>query len=88
MTRWPPTELFGLHVDLGDFHSKRRVWLRLPVATFTCICGYEQTAVGSAGVADLTERTVQAHAQECRARTQGNAHDRTDPDSESDSHAA
>ncbi|WP_330348140.1 hypothetical protein [Streptomyces sp. NBC_00582] len=63
--RWPPADLFGLHVDLGDYHSVRRVWLRLPVARFTCLNGCDEEAVGAADVAALTERLAQTHARSC-----------------------
>ncbi|MFI1030766.1 hypothetical protein [Streptomyces sp. NPDC020951] len=70
--RWPPAELFGLHVDLGDFHTKRQVWLRLPVATFTCRHGHgcERTAVGAADVAHLTQTIAETHAQACPGPSQ------------------
>jgi hypothetical protein len=68
--RWPPAwAYFGLHVDLGDWHSKRHIWLRLPTATFTCRHGCERTAVGATDVADLTEDLDQAHAPNCPARS-------------------
>ncbi|AVV46434.1 hypothetical protein PYK79_45080 [Streptomyces sp. ID05-04B] len=63
--RWPPAELFGLHVDLGDYHTKRAVWLALPAAAFTCRWGCEHTAVGAADVADLTQSIADRHARTC-----------------------
>lgn len=63
--RWPPAELFGLHVDLGDFHHHRQVWLRLPVATLTCAHGCHEVAVGVHDVADFTARINADHARSC-----------------------
>ena len=63
---WPPAAaLFGLHVDLGDYHTKRAVWLQLPTAAFTCRWGCEHTAVGAADVADLTQTIAATHARTC-----------------------
>jgi hypothetical protein len=67
--RWPPADLFGLHVDLGDYHTVRAVWLRLPTAAFTCRHGCEHTAVGAADVADLTTRLDAIHARNCPGPT-------------------
>jgi hypothetical protein len=63
----PADELFGLRVDLGDWHYKRAVWLRLPVAQFTCRRGCEEIAVGAADVIDLTSRITTDHARTCPA---------------------
>ncbi len=66
MTGWAPArDLFGLHVDLGDYHSVRRVWLRLPVARFTCRHGCDLEAFGAADVAHLTEHLDAIHARSC-----------------------
>ncbi|WP_432159167.1 hypothetical protein [Streptomyces sp. bgisy153] len=67
MTAWWPTRQYhGLHVDLGDYHTVRNVWLRLPVATFTCPRGCHEVAVGVHDVADLTARIrVTDHARTC-----------------------
>ncbi|MGW4733863.1 hypothetical protein ACWEQC_32655 [Streptomyces shenzhenensis] len=68
--RWTPAEqLFGLHVDLGDWHTKREIWLRLPVATFTCRHGCEHIAVGAADVADFTQSPTETHARTCPGAT-------------------
>lgn len=72
--RWPPAlHLFGLHVDLGDFHTKRGVWLRLPVATFTCHRGCELVAVGAADVTHLTQTIDATHARTCPGPSGGTA---------------
>jgi len=63
--RWPPTELPGLHVDCGDFHSVRNVWLRLPFARFTCRHGCDLEAFGVADVAHFTEHIDETHARTC-----------------------
>ncbi|MEU9972320.1 hypothetical protein [Streptomyces sp. NPDC051014] len=58
---WPlATEFFGLAVDLGDWHSKREVWLHLPRAVWSCRHGCERIAVGAIAVADLTEHLDEA----------------------------
>lgn len=68
--RWPPAaELFGLHVDLGDFHHHRRVWLRLPTARLTCRHGCDLEAFGAADVAHFTAHLDQIHARSCPGPT-------------------
>lgn len=63
---WPPAlAFFGLHVDCGHYQYKPGRWLRLPVATFTCRCGYEYKAVGAADVAHVTEHIHAIHARSC-----------------------
>ncbi|MEH0547318.1 hypothetical protein QA802_30795 [Streptomyces sp. B21-105] len=63
---WPPaTRFFGLHVDLGDYHTKRAEWLQLPTAAFTCRWGCELVAVGAADVAHLTQSITATHARTC-----------------------
>ncbi|MFG2699559.1 hypothetical protein [Streptomyces sp. NPDC048386] len=58
---WPPAvQRFGLHVDLGDWHSKRGIWLHLPRAVWSCRHGCEAVAVGAVDVADLTEHLDEA----------------------------
>ncbi|MGW5123011.1 hypothetical protein ACWEQ7_02920 [Streptomyces sp. NPDC004069] len=66
---WAPTGLYGLHVDLGHYHSHRQVWLRLPAARFTCRHGCTEEVVGPADVADLTARTAD-HARTCPGPTE------------------
>lgn len=63
--RWPPALLPGLWVDLGDWHRKREVWLRLPEARFTCRHGCTYEAHGAADVAALTTRIDTDHARTC-----------------------
>jgi hypothetical protein len=64
--RWAPAaRFFGLHVDLGDYHHHRRVWLRLPTARFTCPAGCEDVAVGAADVAHFTAHIDDRHARSC-----------------------
>ncbi|WP_329338548.1 hypothetical protein OG866_26980 [Streptomyces sp. NBC_00663] len=63
---WPPARAyFGLHVDLGDFHTKRGIWLAYPTARFTCRWGCELDAVGPVDVANLTEHLTAHHARIC-----------------------
>lgn len=62
---WPLAYLPGLWVDLGDWHSKRHVWLRPPAARFTCRHGCAYDAYGAAAVAHLTEHVDDDHAREC-----------------------
>lgn len=63
---WPPAlEYFGLHVDLGDYHTKRGVWLHFPAARFTCRWGCESTASGPADVAQFTQAITADHARDC-----------------------
>ncbi|GGN47262.1 hypothetical protein [Streptomyces fuscichromogenes] len=58
---WPPAAAyFGLAVDLGDWHTKRGIWLHLPRAVWTCREGCEAVAVGAVDVAHLTEHLDQA----------------------------
>ncbi|MER6532991.1 hypothetical protein ABT215_04050 [Streptomyces sp900105755] len=58
---WPPAvAYFGLAVDLGDWHTKREIWLHLPRAVWSCAHGCERVAVGAVDVADLTEHLDQA----------------------------
>jgi len=66
---WLPATLPGLHVDLGDYHHYRRVWLRLPVATFTCRHGCHHTAVGAYDVAAFTADITATHAERCPGPT-------------------
>lgn len=67
---WPPAlGYFGLHVDLGDYHSKRRIWLAYPTARFTCRWGCELDAVGPVDVANLTEHLTDDHARICPGPT-------------------
>uniref|UniRef100_A0AAU2A246 Uncharacterized protein n=1 Tax=Streptomyces sp. NBC_00093 TaxID=2975649 RepID=A0AAU2A246_9ACTN len=63
---WPPALLPGLWVDLGDWHTKRQVWLKLPSARFTCRhgCPPEQ-AFGEADVTAFTARITTDHARAC-----------------------
>ncbi|MEU5111681.1 hypothetical protein AB0G64_09295 [Streptomyces longwoodensis] len=61
----PPMGLYGLHVDLGDFHTVRGVWLRRPVATFSCPHGCRAVAVGADEVAEFTARIHADHARSC-----------------------
>ncbi|MEV6125143.1 hypothetical protein AB0M23_32325 [Streptomyces sp. NPDC052077] len=61
----PAADLPGLWVDLGDWHSKRRIWLRLPAARFTCRHGCVHEAFGAADVADFTARIATDHARTC-----------------------
>jgi hypothetical protein len=67
VTDWwlPAASLYGLHVDCGDFHYKRRVWLRLPTARFTCRHGCDIEAFGAADVAHLTAHLAEIHARSC-----------------------
>lgn len=68
--RWPPAvQFFGLHVDLGDFHHHRGVWLRHPTARFTCRHGCVEEAFGPVDVADLTARITTDHARTCPGPT-------------------
>lgn len=69
-TRWPPTELPGLHVDCGRYSKDCDRWLRLPVATFTCRHGCHEVAVGAHEVAEFTARIHRAHARNCPGPTQ------------------
>lgn len=66
---WPPTDLPGLWVDCGDWHTHRRVWLRLPTARFTCRHGCERSAVGAADVAEFTKTITADHARTCPGPT-------------------
>lgn len=67
--RWPTGPLFGLHVDLGFYHADSDKWLRLPVATFRCVRGCHEVAVGLAEVTALTARIrVPDHARTCPSR--------------------
>lgn len=63
--RWPPADLPGLWVDLGDFHSKRGLWLRLPQARFTCRHGCAYTAQGADDVTQFTAGIDTDHARDC-----------------------
>lgn len=63
--QWPPALLPGLWVDLGDWHSKRHVWLRPPAARFTCRHGCAYDAYGARDVARLTEHIDEDHARQC-----------------------
>lgn len=64
--RWAPAAaFFGLHVDCGHYSTHRHVWLRHPVARFTCRHGCELVAVGAPDVIHLTSRTVPDHARTC-----------------------
>lgn len=64
--RWTPTEaFFGLHVDLGDYHTKREEWLAFPTARFTCRYGCDLEAFGPADVAYFTEHLNETHARSC-----------------------
>lgn len=66
MTDWlPALTFFGLHVDCGYWHNDRRVWLRYPVAHFTCRYGCEATAVGAPAVIAFTARIATDHARIC-----------------------
>lgn len=67
--RWPPADLFGLHVDLGDYHTVRAVWLRLPTAVCSQPWRHVNAAVGAADVADLTTRLDAIHARNCPGPT-------------------
>lgn len=68
--RWPPAAaFFGLHVDLGDFHYQRHLWLRLPTARFTCRHGCDLEAFGVAEVAHFTEHLTEDHARVCPGPT-------------------
>ncbi|MFF0598087.1 hypothetical protein [Streptomyces antibioticus] len=67
--RWPLAGLFGLHVDLGDYHSVRRVWLHLPTARFTCRHGCDLEAFGASDVAHFTEHLAEIHARTCPGPT-------------------
>lgn len=62
---WPLAYLPGLWVDLGDWHYKRHVWLRLPYARFTCRHGCVYDASGALAVAHLTAHIDTDHAREC-----------------------
>jgi hypothetical protein len=52
-------------VDLGDFHSKRGLWLRLPQARFTCRHGCAYTAQGADDVTQFTAGIDTDHARDC-----------------------
>jgi hypothetical protein len=56
---------FGLHVDLGDWHTKRGIWLAFPAARFTCRWGCVLEASGPVDVANLTEHLSEDHARIC-----------------------
>lgn len=62
---WPPALLPGLWVDLGDWHTKRQVWLRPPAARFTCRHGCSHEAFGAADVIAFTARIDAHHARAC-----------------------
>ncbi|MFI2437432.1 hypothetical protein [Streptomyces sp. NPDC018693] len=61
--RWPPTELFGLHIDSGRNSDGRRV--HLPTATLTCRHGCHHRAVGVKEVAHFTAHITASHARSC-----------------------
>ncbi|MFF6825023.1 hypothetical protein [Streptomyces longwoodensis] len=61
----PPMGLYGLHVDLGDFHTVRGVWLSRPVATFSCRYGCRERVAGADEVAEFTARIHDDHARSC-----------------------
>lgn len=60
---------FGLWVDLGDWHTKREVWLRVPSARFTCRYGCLIEAFGADDVAELTKNLNRDHARICPGPT-------------------
>lgn len=66
-------DLHGLWVDLGDWHSKREVWLKPPAARFTCRHGCVSEAFGQ-DVADFTARIHTDHARECPGPRKEAAH--------------
>lgn len=62
---WPPAGLPGLWVDLGDWHHKREVWLRLPQARYRCRHGCAIAAQGADNVTQFTARIHADHARDC-----------------------
>ncbi|MEU6491123.1 hypothetical protein ABZ890_12100 [Streptomyces sp. NPDC046984] len=56
--RWPPTELPGLWVHLGD-------WRRQPEARFTCRHGCAHEAFGVRDVTHFTAHIDDTHARTC-----------------------
>ena len=70
---WPPALLPGLWVGLGDWHTRRRVWLKLPAARFTCRHGcLPEEAFGAHDVAAFTESITTDHARACPGPPQEN----------------
>lgn len=72
---WPPALLPGLWVDLGDWHTKRREWLRQPAARFTCRHGCHREAFGARDVAEFTARIDAHHARVCPGPNRQDHHD-------------
>lgn len=62
-------DVFGLWVDLGDYHAKRGVWLHFPAARLLCPHGCVHEAFGPDDVADFTARITTDHARTCPGQT-------------------
>ncbi|MFP8960006.1 hypothetical protein ACLIYP_05450 [Streptomyces nanhaiensis] len=68
MTRWPPADLPGLHVDLGE-RARGGRWLHYPAADFRCgRCGWTDHATGDA-VAQFTATVPAHHLAHCPNQT-------------------
>ncbi|MET7679369.1 hypothetical protein [Streptomyces sp. NPDC005423] len=61
----PVAGSFGLWVDLGDWHTKRGIWLAYPAARFTCRWGCVLEASGPVDVANFTAHLSEDHARIC-----------------------
>lgn len=63
--RWPPTELPGLHIDMGQWNPRAATWLRYPTADYRCgRCGWSDSASGDA-VRAFVATIHTTHRAEC-----------------------
>jgi hypothetical protein len=70
MTRWPPADLPGLHVDCGERTRSGR-WLHFPSADYRCArCGWTDHASGDA-VAQFVATVPALHRTHCPNQKNG-----------------
>jgi hypothetical protein len=65
---WPPADLPGLYVDLGQWVARAGTWLRPPCADYRCgRCGRTESASGPEAVARFAASVRTDHRTRCPA---------------------
>jgi hypothetical protein len=69
VTTWPPADLPGLHIDLGQWNRAAGTWLRVPTADYRCTCGWTEAATTEPAIRGIGQ-AIRAHRLTCPNNTQ------------------
>lgn len=71
MSRWPPADLPGLHVDFGEWNHRAGRWLHFPAADYRCgRCPFADSASGDA-VRGFVATIPKIHRAQCPNNQKG-----------------